>query len=82
MKKLSLAILAVLFLFSGDALAASKKVKSYYRNDGTYVQQHRRTVPDYTRNNNWSTQGNINPYTGKKGYKQRDNYQYYPEHAW
>ena len=43
--------------------------RPYVRSDGTYVQGHYRTAPDNTRLNNWSTQGNSNPYTGQKGYR-------------
>ena len=42
-------------------------VNGYYRNDGTYVQPHYRSNPDGNILNNWSTQGNVNPYTGKTG---------------
>ena len=37
------------------------------RSDGTYVQPHMTTKPDGNRFNNWSTQGNVNPYTGRSG---------------
>src|SRR3989344_4666141 len=33
---------------------------------GIYVYAHRRTSPDSSRFNNWSTKGNVNPSTGKK----------------
>jgi hypothetical protein len=42
-------------------------VQSYMRKNGTYVQAHRRTKADKTLSNNWSSFGNINPYTGKRG---------------
>lgn len=48
------------------------RVRGYTRGDGVYVQPHYRTAPDSTRNNNYSTYGNRNPYTGKRGYKPRD----------
>jgi hypothetical protein len=66
MKKLLL--IAVLFFASFNLFAQSHVwVNGYYRSNGTYVQGHYRTSPDYTRNNNWSTVGNVNPYTGKYG---------------
>lgn len=34
---------------------------------GTYRQGHFRTAPNNSRLDNWSTKGNANPYTGKKG---------------
>jgi hypothetical protein len=55
------------------AFAGDVYVKGYTRKDGSYVRPHYRTAPDSKRNNNWSTQGNVNPYTGKSGTVQRDN---------
>jgi hypothetical protein len=43
-------------------------VRGYIRRDGTYVQP-RHSAPDGDRSNNWSTQGNFNPYTGQPGTK-------------
>lgn len=42
-------------------------VRGYYRKDGTYVAPHERSAPDGDFDNNWSTKGNVNPYTGKEG---------------
>jgi hypothetical protein len=42
-------------------------VNGYTRSNGTTVQGHYRTAPDNTITNNWSTVGNVNPYTGKAG---------------
>ncbi len=42
-------------------------VRGYTRSDGTYVQPHYQTNPDSTKLNNYSTQGNVNPYTGQPG---------------
>ena len=47
-------------------------VSGYTRSNGTYVQPSHATNPDSTRNNNYSTRGNMNPYTGKYGTKPRD----------
>jgi len=44
-------------------------VKGYFKKDGTYVQPHKRTAPDKRVDDNWSTIGNTNPYTGKRGTK-------------
>lgn len=49
--------------------AQSTRVRGYVRKDGTYVMPHRRSAPDGRFWNNWSTSGNINPYTGKYGTK-------------
>lgn len=47
--------------------AKSTRVHGYQKKNGHYVQSHRRTSPDKTKSNNWSTKGNVNPYTGKEG---------------
>lgn len=46
--------------------AQSVRVKGYRKKSGTYVVSHRKTKSDHTQRNNWSSTGNINPYTGKK----------------
>ena len=45
-------------------------VDGHFRSDGTYVQPHWRSNPDGNFSNNWSTQGNVNPYTGQWGTRQ------------
>lgn len=60
-------LLASLLLASTVASAASTHVDGYVRRDGTYVPPHYRTTPDNSRMNNWSSQGNMNPYTGERG---------------
>jgi hypothetical protein len=63
----------VLALISGtNALAGDTYVRGYQRSNGTYVQGYHRTTPDETVNNNYGTQGNLNPYTGQSGHKQRN----------
>ena len=47
-------------------------VTGYTRRNGTYVQPSHAKNPDSTKNNNYSTKGNLNPYTGKYGTKPRD----------
>jgi len=62
------ALAVALLLASSAVLAAgSTKVDGHTRKDGTYVQPHHRTNPDNSRSNNWSSQGNTNPHTGKEG---------------
>lgn len=51
------------------SLFADVYVKGYYKRDGTYVRPHMRSNPDRSFYNNWSTKGNVNPYTGKVGTK-------------
>lgn len=43
-------------------------VRPYVRKDGTFVEGHFRTRPDATPYNNYSYDGNVNPYTGKVGH--------------
>lgn len=67
MKKLILGIFVILSLISGSVIARDVHVNGYYRDNGTYVQPHYRTAPDNNVLNNYSTQGNVNPYTGQAG---------------
>lgn len=48
-------------------------VNGYYRSNGTYVQGHYKTAPNSTNRDNFSTQGNTNPYTGQSGWITPDN---------
>ena len=71
MKKLLLLTILVLgFLaVSGQAEAKTVYVKSYYKpSTGRYVMPSYRTSPNKSLFDNYSTKGNYNPYTGKKGY--------------
>ena len=66
MKKAILAVLTAIVL---NATAfADVHVDPYFRSNGTFVQGHYRSDPDGSRYNNWSYNGNVNPYTGKQGY--------------
>jgi len=42
-------------------------VSPYFRSDGAVVSGHYRTVADGYSGNNWSYQGNVNPFTGRVG---------------
>jgi hypothetical protein len=46
---------------------ADVHVRGYFRKNGTYVKPHYRSYPNATRLDNWSTKGNVNPHTGKRG---------------
>lgn len=52
---------------SGHSGGGSHSVRGYTRKDGTYVAPHQQTNPNSSKYDNWSTKGNVNPYTGKKG---------------
>ncbi len=62
---------AVLAMLAADVATAmaDQYVRGYFRRDGTYVQPHYRSDPDGNFWNNYSAYGNVNPYTGKRGYK-------------
>jgi hypothetical protein len=47
-------------------------VSGYTTSRGTYVAPHYQTNPNSTRNDNYSTRGNVNPHTGEAGTKPRD----------
>ncbi len=64
----------VAFLFFSVVSFAQVSVRGYYRSNGTYVQPHQRTYPNATRDDNYSTIGNTNPYTGRAGTQPRDGY--------
>jgi hypothetical protein len=65
--KNTLAALLLGSLAISVAAQSSHYVRPHVTRDGTYVQGHQQTNPDSTRLNNWSTQGNVNPYTGQLG---------------
>jgi hypothetical protein len=44
----------------------------YTRSNGTEVEPYYSTKPDQTNRNNFSTQGNVNPYTGQAGTRAQD----------
>ena len=63
MKKLiGTALLAMSFPVLADTY-----VQGHYRSNGTYVQPHYRTDSNSVRYDNYSSQGNTNPYTGSQG---------------
>jgi len=62
-----LSLLLLLGGLLGAAEAGSVYVRPYIRSDGTYVEGHYRSTPDGNPYNNWSTRGNVNPYTGQQG---------------
>ena len=54
--------------FAGAAFAQSAhQVRGYTRADGAYVAPHMQTNSNATTSDNWSTRGNVNPYTGTVG---------------
>jgi hypothetical protein len=66
MSKIFMTVFALL-AFSAPAFAQSVRVRGYTTRDFTQVQPYYRTAPDSSRFNNYSTRGNVNPYTGSVG---------------
>jgi hypothetical protein len=73
MKKLFFFI-AFLFAAANSFAQTSTYVSGYTNSNGTYVQGYYRTTPNITRNDNYSTVENVNPYTGSYGTKAADSY--------
>ncbi|MFC7522003.1 hypothetical protein ACFQS6_22465 [Xanthomonas populi] len=46
---------------------AQNYVRGYTRANGTYVAPHYQSAPNSTKLDNYSTQGNNNPYSGQEG---------------
>jgi len=71
MKKIIVLSIVLSFIFSLLAFSAEAavRVRGYYKpSTGSFVMPYYRSNPDNSRWNNWSTQGNYNLFTGKKGY--------------
>ena len=69
MKKLTVFIVCI---FMGANYADAAYTHSYTRHNGTKITKvsgYHRTRADKIKSNNFSTKGNKNIYTGKKGYK-------------
>lgn len=64
MKKMTF---VVAVLLAGSAFARDVYVQPHVTKNGTYVDGYHRTAPDSSQFNNYSTQGNTNPYTGQAG---------------
>ena len=72
MKKLIISSILALSLFGFMALNvsqadASTRVRGYTTKKGTYVAPSYRSSPNKVKYDNYSSKGNYNPYTGKKG---------------
>ena len=70
MKKLLISLLLGVFVFSiltPTGVEAASRVRGYIKKNGTYVAPHYRSSPNKSKFDNFSTKGNYNPYTGKKG---------------
>lgn len=76
--KFLLSGLCFFFVFSSFGQQVNRNyhaVKKYTRKDGTHVQSHKRTDPNHTNRDNYTTRPNVNPHTGTRGYITPDNNQ-------
>ncbi|NQW69473.1 MAG: hypothetical protein HQ457_03740 [Betaproteobacteria bacterium] len=69
MKRILVLLALLLTIFSAFA---DTYVNGYTKKDGTYVNGYIRSSPNSTNTDNYSTQGNSNPYTGSQGTKAQD----------
>jgi hypothetical protein len=69
MKKLLLFLFLTFLWFLSYA---DEYVSGYFKKDGTYVDGYFKSSPNSSNRDNYSTQGNINPYTGSQGTKAPD----------
>lgn len=60
-------LIAVAAALLASSAFADESVRGYVRRDGTYVPPHQRSSPNDSRLDNYSTRGNVNPYTGERG---------------
>lgn len=67
MRKGIIIAMAIIFLMPSICLARMVSVKGSVSKTGVYKPPHFKTSPNKTKIDNWSTKGNVNPTTGKKG---------------
>lgn len=61
--------IALMTAFALPAFGKTTSVRAHVTKKGAYVPPHHRTTPDKSKTNNYSSKGNVNPYTGKTGTK-------------
>jgi len=69
MRFVTIFLLSFLVFFKTNA---DEYVNGYVKKDGTYVDGHWKQSRNSTNRDNYSTQGNSNPYTGKDGSRAKD----------
>lgn len=60
-------LLALLLLLVTVPMCFAERVNGYMRSDGTIVNGYQRSDSNGTVRDNWSYEGNTNPYTGQVG---------------
>ena len=61
------AVIAPTFAQGTGSSYSSSFVSGYTKRDGSYTSGHFRSTKDTSSSNNWTTKGNINPFTGSAG---------------
>ncbi len=61
-------LFALLFFAPVNKAEAYSRVRGYFKSSGTYVQPHYRSNSNLYKWDNYSFQGNVNPWNGKRGY--------------
>ena len=56
--------------YKSHGSSSTTNVHGYTKKNGTYVAPHKRTTPNHTQRDNWTSKPNQNPYTGKDGTKE------------
>ena len=74
MKKTAMISILGIFIFgilafNVNQVDAATRVRGYTKSNGSYVAPHYKTSANSFKFDNYSSKGNYNPYTGKKGYK-------------
>ena len=67
MRNFFIGIFAVCLAASSANSASSHSKRGHFKKDGTYVAPSQATNPNTTKLDNYSSKGNVNPYTGKEG---------------
>ena len=57
-------------LGGGHVNSSNHNVSGHTTKDGTYVAPSHATNPNFTKTDNYSQKGNVNPFTGKEGTKE------------
>ena len=67
MHKLAIGLMVAVFVVSA---LAYRSTRGYYKpSTGRYVAPYYSSTPNRSKADNWSSRGNSNPFTGKRGYK-------------
>ena len=65
-------LVSIFIALASCSALADNYVQGYFKSDGTYVPGYFRSSQDNTNTNNYSTQPNVNPYTGTQGNRAQD----------